>query len=407
MYATLTLPLLKRVPPGAWTALTWLVVALYPALLVGQNGAAAWFNGIAMGGHSGATSRDWNMVSAATLMALAGSVLLARRPLAGLALLTAASVAVSNGWSYGSQFPPLQFLSADIALLVITATRPRRTARIAAAMVIGVLVAHIIMVPGTGTGDAQGAVLLAVIALLIGRSMRQARDHAKELSAQAAARAVTAERLRIARELHDMVAHTIGIVALQAGAARRVIETQPDRARTALAEIETASRETLSGLRRVLGALRRPEPGSDAEPAAADPVPMDPGPGLANVDRLAATTAAAGVQVDVRWSGRRRHLPPEVDMSAFRIIQEAVTNVVRHAETKACQVSIDCQESELFIEVLNRGHRHPQGGTAGSGFGLVGMRERVDLLHGEFSAAPLPEGGFRVAARLPVPEGVR
>ncbi|MEV6118867.1 sensor histidine kinase [Streptomyces sp. NPDC052109] len=407
MHATLTLPLLKRVPPGAWTALTWLVVTLYPTLLVGQHGAAAWFNGIAMGGRLGETGRDWNMVYGATLVALAGSALLARRPLAGLTLLTVASVAVCTGWSFGSQFPPLQFLPADIALLTIAATRPRRTVRIAAGLLIGVLVAHIIMVPHTDTGDAQGAVLLAVIALLIGRSMHQARVHTKELNAQSAARAVTSERLRIARELHDVVAHTIGIVALQAGAARRVIETQPDLARTALGEIETASRETLSGLRRMLGALRQPEPGSDAEPATKEPVPLDPGPGLANVDRLAATTAAAGVQVDVRWSGERRHLPPEIDMSAFRIIQEAVTNVVRHAGAKMCQVSIDCQESELFIEILNHGHGHPQGSTAGSGFGLVGMRERVDLLHGEFTAGPLAEGGFRVAARLPVPEEVR
>ncbi|MFE4972643.1 sensor histidine kinase [Kitasatospora sp. NPDC056651] len=403
MYATRTLPLLKRVPPGAWTAVTWLVVTVYPTLLVGRNGATAWLGGIAMGGHS-ATNRDWNMVQVAALFALAGSALLVRRPLAGLALLTTASVGVTNGWSSGSQFPPLQFLSADIALLVITATHPRRTARIAAGMLIGVLVAHIGMVPRTDTTDAQGAVLLAVIAWLIGRSMHQARDHAEELSAQAAARAVTAERLRVARELHDTVAHTIGIVALQAGAARRVIETQPDRARTALGEIETASRETLSGLRRMLGALRQPEPGADAD---AESAPMAPGPGLATLDHLVASTAAAGVRVDVRWSGERRYLPPEVDVSAFRIIQEAVSNVLRHADTTTCRVSLDCRESELSVEVVDDGRRQPHGATAGSGLGLLGMRERVNLLHGEFSAGPLPGGGFRVAARLPVPEGAR
>ncbi|MGW3183821.1 sensor histidine kinase [Kitasatospora sp. NPDC001119] len=401
MYATSTLPLLKRVPPGAWTGFSWLVVTVYPTLLVGRDGATTWFTSIAMDGHS-ATNRDWNMVCAAGLVALAGSALLARRPLAGLALLITASVGVTNGWSAGSQFPALQFVSADIALLVITATRPRRTARTATAMLLGVLVAHIGMVPRTDTTDAQGAVLLAVIAWLIGRSMHQSREHAAQLGAQAAARAVTAERLRIARELHDVVAHTTGIVALQAGAARRVIDTQPGRARGALGEIETASRETLSGLRRMLGALRQPEQGSDAEPA-----PLEPGPGLANVERLATTTTAAGVRVDVRWTGEHRTLPPEIDMSAFRIIQEAVTNVVRHADATECRVSIDCQESELTIEVLDRGRRHPYGRTTGSGFGLVGMRERVDLLHGEFSAGPLPEGGFRVAARLPVPEGVR
>jgi signal transduction histidine kinase len=399
MYATLTLPLLKRVPPGGWTALTWLVVTLYPTVLIGQDGAVAWFNSAAATGS--AMERDGALLSAAALIAVAGSALLGRRPLAAMSLLTFATFVANNGWVLGSQFPPLQFLPADIALCTITATRPRRTARIAAGILAFVIASHVIMVPQTDTSDAQGAILLAVIAWLIGRSMQQSRLHAEQLSAQAAARAVTAERLRIARELHDMVAHTIGIVALQAGAARRVIETQPARARDALGEIETASRETLSGLRRMLGALRQPEPGADAEP-----VPLEPGPGLASVERLAQTTAAAGVAVDVQWQGERKQLPPEIDMSAFRIIQEAVTNVVRHAETKACRVSIGCQDAELSIEVVNQGRRHAQTTAGGSGFGLVGMRERVGLLHGEFSAEPLAQGGFRVAARIPVPEGV-
>ncbi|MCW7947422.1 hypothetical protein AAW14_37245 [Streptomyces hygroscopicus] len=406
MHATPTLPLLKRVPPGAWTALTWMVVTIYPALLVGHHGAVAWLNGIAADGHS-AADRDWNLLSLAALVALAGSALLERRPLAAMALLITASLGVASGWRYGGQLPPLQFLAADIALCLITATRPRRASRIAAAMLIGMLVAHIAMVPDTDIGDAQGSVLLAVIAWLIGRSMHQSRDYAEKFGAQAAAQAVTAERLRIARELHDIVAHTIGIVALQAGAARRVIDTQPARARDALGEIETASRETLSGLRRMLGALRQAEPSADGERATREPAPMEPGPGLADIARLAETTKAAGVLVDVQWRGERRHYPPEIDMSAFRIVQEAVTNVVRYANTQSCQVSIDCQEAELSIEVLNDGDGRRNGSTSGSGLGLVGMRERVDLLHGEFSAAPRPEGGFRVAARLPVPAGVR
>jgi signal transduction histidine kinase len=133
---------------------------------------------------------------------------------------------------------------------------------------------------------------------------------------------------------------------------------------------------------------------------------LEPGPGLASVERLTETTAAAGVMVDVQWRGERRELPPEIDMSAFRIIQEAVTNVVRHADTKACRVSIDCQDRELSIEVVNDGNRSRRAATTGSGFGLVGMRERVGLLHGEFRAESLPRGGFRVAARIPVPEAV-
>jgi signal transduction histidine kinase len=149
-----------------------------------------------------------------------------------------------------------------------------------------------------------------------------------------------------------------------------------------------------------------------------------PAPGLADLDRLAAATTAAGVHVDVRWRGEPgAALPPEIDLSAFRIIQESVTNVVRHAGTGSCRVTVDCrQEGELSIEVTDDGRG--RGGTPGpagtpgavgapattaTGYGLIGMRERVSLLHGDFSARPRPEGGFRVAARLPVPvpEGAR
>ncbi len=107
----------------------------------------------------------------------------------------------------------------------------------------------------------------------------------------------------------------------------------------------------------------------------------------------------------MRWLGEWRPLPPEIDLSAYRIVQESVTNVVRHAGTRSCQVTVDCREDELAIEVVDRGRG--RGGTTDPGYGILGMRERVALLHGEFSAAPRPEGGFRVAARLPLPAGVR
>ena len=164
-----------------------------------------------------------------------------------------------------------------------------------------------------------------------------------------------AERLRIARELHDMVAHSIGIIAIQAGAGRRVFDARPDEARDALAAIEATSRETLSGLRRMLTGLRRadPEPG----PGQA---PLDPAPGLADIERLAATTLDAGVKVEVDWRGSREPLPADIDLSAFRIIQEAVTNVVRHAGTSQCQVSISQQDGQLSIEVTDSG----RGGSA-------------------------------------------
>ncbi|MER6564497.1 ATP-binding protein, partial [Streptomyces sp. NPDC001027] len=119
-------------------------------------------------------------------------------------------------------------------------------------------------------------------------------------------------------------------------------------------------------------------------------------------ERLAAAAAHAGVSVDVRRAGPGRHLPPEVDLSAYRIVQEALTNVVRHAGARRCQVSIDYGDEELLVEIVDDG-RGAAGGAPAHGFGIVGMRERVSLLHGRLSVGPRPEGGFRVAARLPLP----
>jgi signal transduction histidine kinase len=237
-----------------------------------------------------------------------------------------------------------------------------------------------------------------VAAWMIGNSVRARRRYAEALRAQATMQAVTAERLRIARELHDMVAHSIGIIAIQAGVGSRVMDTQPTEARNALRAIEATSRDTLAGLRRVLGGLR-PVP-QDTEPGTAA---LDPTPGLADVDRLAATTSAAGVRVEVCWRGDRRPVPADIELSAYRVVQEAVTNVVRHAGTGRCRVSVEYRAEELHVEVTDDGHGAPVPGT---GHGITGMRERVGLLHGKFSAGPRPEGGFRVSATLPLHEPV-
>ncbi|MYR60763.1 sensor histidine kinase, partial [Streptomyces sp. SID625] len=152
-------------------------------------------------------------------------------------------------------------------------------------------------------------------------------------------------------------------------------------------------RETLAGLRRMLVALREtdPDPAAPTTPAApTDPAgPTDP-VGLGDLDRLAAATTAAGVRVEVRRLGEVRRLPPDVDLSAFRIVQESVTNVVRHSGAPACRVTVDYGDDALALEVTDDGRGH--GTATDTGFGLAGMRERVALLHGEFSAAPRPEG---------------
>jgi len=311
-----------------------------------------------------------------------------------------------------AEIPLPQFLAAEVAVFFIAAERPRGTGAAAVVMAIatlgGYLAVRLMCGWQIGVSSETAVALTTVIAWLLGNSVRESREHAEELRARAAAQAVSDERLRIARELHDMVAHSIGVIALQAGAARRVIGTQPERARDALGEIETAGRQTLSGLRRMLGGLRGSEQGRPASLAALETAPREtalrePGSGLADVDRLAATTTQAGVRVDVRRLGEPRPLPPEIDLSAYRIVQEAVTNVVRHAGTTSCRVSIDYRDDEVRIEVLDDG----RGGGTGGGYGLIGMRERVGVLHGTFAAGPRPEGGFRVEARLPVPAGVR
>ncbi|MBW8703584.1 Sensor histidine kinase DesK [Streptomyces sp. MBT84] len=401
MPVTAPLPLVKRVSPRTWIVLVWCASTLFTLLttfrLPGETEPEEWGT---------AQLYRWDgllfhVVSA--LMALYGAVLLRTRPLVALALLILASIceAVTIGVS---ELPMAQYLAPILALYFIAAAAPRRTSVLALVLGVGALVAYIAtrLLSGWAVGMSAelAVVLVSVISWLLGDSAHQARVHAERLSAQASAQAVTAERLRIAREMHDTVAHSIGIIALQAGAAARVTATQPDAAREAMRAVETTGRETLAGLRRMLVALRAADAGhGDGTAAEARPA------GLADVDRLAAATTAAGVQVDVRWLGEPRRLPPDIDLSAFRIIQESVTNVVRHSGTHACRVTVDYGEDDISLEVTDDGRGH--GTSTDTGFGLAGMRERVALLQGGFSAEPRPEGGFRVAARLPLPVSVR
>ncbi|WP_067490734.1 sensor histidine kinase [Actinomadura hibisca] len=327
--------------------------------------------------------------------------LVARRPVLGLlVLLSGWFIAPAAGPDLPAEVGYLMVAVNDLVIAYLAATRRRRVSLPAAVLTVALqLLYTAVMTHGNAMVNAAVAVLLATVAAWIaGDSFGERRAHAEALRAQATAQAVTAERLRIARELHDMVAHSIGIIAIQAGVGARVIDTRPDEARKALAAIETTSRDTLSGLRRMLGALRRTDAG--AEEAA----PLDPAPGLADLDRLAAATGDAGVRVEVRWVGERRPLPAEIDLSAYRIVQEAVTNVVRHAGTDACRVTIEQHDGEVAIEIVDDGTGRPPGP---GGYGITGMHERVGLLNGGLTAGPRPEGGFRVAARLPLPEPVR
>jgi len=287
----------------------------------------------------------------------------------------------------------------------------RRPKAAAVGSVAGVAAAFVndLGVPGESVGDAaQWAGWLAVwfaVAWVFGGVYRKRREYLEALDEQTAARVVMAERLRIARELHDSVAHSIGIITVLSGAAARVVQTKPEQTQQALTGIESTSRETLLELQRMLGALRRAEPDDAMQQAA----PLAPAGSLADVPQLAERTAGAGVRVHVTWRGERRPLPPEIELSAFRIIQESVTNVVRHSRARTCRVAVGYEPTGVRIEVVDDGDDGLGGpgrprfaaGAGGSGFGLLGMRERVTLLSGQFSAGQRPEGGFRVTASLP------
>ncbi|MFD3546342.1 sensor histidine kinase [Streptomyces sp. NPDC058655] len=384
MIATPHPPLFKRVPPGVWVAAFWSALILVRTFQrPDELQRLLRYNG---------NIEDAPLLVTAVVTTL-GALLLFRAPLAAVAIALAGAV-FSLGMPVRAT-PVVLFLLADAAVGYTAATRSRRVSVFAAVLPVGVLAAYTVWRLGRGyffnLSVPAALASTVVIAWLIGNTIHQDRAHADTVRTQATQQAVTAERLRIARELHDMVAHNIGIIAIQAGVGSLVMDTQPAETRKALDAIEATSRETLAGLRRMLGALRR----SDQESA-----PLDPLPGLAALGQLVGKTAAAGVRVDVRWRGERRDLPSDVDLAAFRIVQEAVTNVVRHSGTRDCSVTVDYRPDELAVDIVDLG----AGGTvAESGYGIAGMRERVSLLHGEFSAGPRPEGGFRVAARLPVP----
>ncbi|MCU1572143.1 MAG: hypothetical protein JWO93_225 [Micrococcaceae bacterium] len=212
-----------------------------------------------------------------------------------------------------------------------------------------------------------------------------------------ARRVVTAERMRIARELHDAVAHSMSVIAIQAGMGHHVIDTQPDEAKMALAAIEATSRNALVEMRRLLGVLRQ-----EGDPSAT----LTPSPGMKDIPDLLAHAAGAKVSADLVVDGVPRPLPPGLDLSGYRIVQEALTNVIKHGGANA-RVTIGYTSDELKIEVTDDGNgSHPErpddARAPGAGQGLIGMRERVAVFGGQLDAGPSPEGGYHVSARLPI-----
>jgi signal transduction histidine kinase len=289
---------------------------------------------------------------------------------------------------------PFPYVALALVLYTVAVRFPLRRSLVALGVALVTIVASAELGGAVEERAAVTTSRLTIVgmALAIGVAVRQQAAHAAVQREQA----VTEERIRIARELHDVVAHGMSLIALQAGVARYVAATQPDEAARTLATIEQTSRAGLREMRQLLSTLR-----TDDQPGT------DPAPGLADLDALVTRTRDAGVPVAVESRGAARSLPPGVDLSAYRIVQEALTNVIKHAGPARVEVVLDYRPDALRIEVTDDGRRAPAGRPAGHG--ILGMRERVAVFGGSLSAGPLeaPRHGFRVSAVLPTPEEAR
>ncbi|GLZ36392.1 sensor histidine kinase [Actinokineospora sp. NBRC 105648] len=269
-----------------------------------------------------------------------------------------------------------------LTLYLVATTTPWRTSAVALAPALVISLAVV-------TGDFQ--VLACWLALgttwTLGLLTKDRRETAALVQRQRSAEAVSAERLRIARELHDIVAHSLTLIAVTASVANHVAERRPEEGRAALDAIERTSRTALADLRRVLGMLR----------SGPDDVPLAPAPTPDELAALVRQTESAGVQVALVTDGIE-DLPEGVGQSVYRIVQEALTNVVKHAAPAQCRVEVRADGTAVDIEVTDDGTRGHDGAP---GHGLIGMRERVAHYDGDFTAGPAPDGGFTVRARLP------
>jgi signal transduction histidine kinase len=315
-----------------------------------------------------------------------------RAPVATLAIVVGTTIVIMSAWGYFSPIP------AAVALYSVAAHADRRRAAIAG----GIALAALSIPVGRKFNGDFGPFALHMIALtapwILGDNLRTRRAHMLALEERAqrlehereehARRAAAEEQARIARELHDIVAHSVSVMVVQAAAADDVFDTRPDRAREALKSIEQTGRSALGELRRVLQGLRP----DDAE--------LAPQPGLARLDALVGLVSDAGLSVELERQGDLTDLPASVDVSAYRIVQEALTNALKHAHATTARVLVRRTAEVVELEVADDGVG-PDEAVSG-GHGLIGMRERAALLGGEFRAGAGDGGGFTVRALLPL-----
>ena len=341
------------------------------------------------------------------LAAVSSAALLARRraPVTTMAATTVCGMLVTP---LGLLLTPLAVAPAVLSAYSIAVRAERRTAIAVLLSSAALLIAPAPFVEDDLSWEDMSRLLTVVAAPLVagvlGRSARHRRTYlalvedrarrAEESRESEARRKVAEERVRIARELHDLVAHQITLANAQATVAAHLFETRPDRARASLDELVTTTRHALDDLRATVGLLHQRD---DA------PAPTEPSPGLAQLSTLAESFRRAGLAVSVRHDGAARPLPPAVDLAAYRIVQEALTNVRKHSAAGSAEVCLNWDPEQVTITVTDDGGGSGRPPDGPPGYGLSGMRERATAAGGSVTATARPEAGFRVTAHLPVP----
>ena len=312
-------------------------------------------------------------------------------PVAAYALL---AFGVTALLLHGGDAGPLPILVV-LATFLLAAARPPGEVVASQAIAQGVLVVLFAGdVPGFDLTDLIGTSIAFVAASVLGWGLQTRRRRIEGFEAEqaeATRQAAADERLRIAQEVHDVVAHSLGVIAVQAGVGLHVMDTEPEEARQALAHISSMSRSSLTEIRWLLGRVRN----ADGTPA------YSPAPGLGDLRRLVDEVGQTGLEVDLQVVGEADAVPPGVGLAAYRITQEALTNAVRHARAGRAEVRVRLEPGVLAIDVADDGRGGP---TGAGGHGLVGMQERAAVYGGTVEAGPAPSGGFRVRARLPYGE---
>jgi signal transduction histidine kinase len=361
---------------------------------------------VIFGGTKGDTAQTLHPLDAVLLPVTTLPLALRRyRPLEVLGITVAAET-VLLVFSTRVQVP----IGVIVALYTVAAHCERPVAARAAEWVAGPLIVGIAANTGINPGRVIPKLVLLAIAWLIGDNLRTRRAYLRELEARAARlerereeqaeRAAIDERTRIARELHDVIAHNVSVMVVQASAGEEVFETDPGKAREALSAVASTGRAALAELRRLLGVIRSEED----EQQGASYVPQ---PGIDSLDELVRQVRDTGLAVELSVLGEPRTLPEAVGLCAYRIVQEALTNTLKHAQASGAQVSVRYAPDAVELQVLDDGRGASAANGQTGGHGIIGMRERVALFGGDLATAPRPGGGYRVSARLPLGEPAR